>query len=262
MTNMIVKEFDDFFSSEAAPDLDLLDTSDLVGFGIMDSSQYRGIYSKHTKSLGFKMEDHVMLFLMVNQVKSLDRLKDQRGMLKEQFKQKYGKTTWYNKILDFLDKKCVMYVSQVKQQTGMADRFPLVNINTCWPSMAFVAFCYRIHGDKNVSAETDENLLAALLKPENTWVVQMFNDTAMQERAKEANQKFWVDIVTKSNNTLKGIYEGVKSGDATKGYWNPAYYQTQSEDTYVYMTLVGGFLKTVPGVKSAAEIAALIRSFK
>jgi hypothetical protein len=262
MTSIILKEFNEFFSSEAAPNIDLLNTEDLVGFGIMDSSQYRGIYLKHTKSLGFKMEDHIALFLMVNQVKSLERLTDQRGMKKESFKAKYGKEAWYNKVLDFLDKKCVMYVAQVKRQTGMADRFPLVNINTCWPSMAFVAFCYRIHGDMNVSAETDDSILEKLLKPENTWMVQMFNDKNLQDQTKAANQKFWTTVVTKSNNSIKGAYEGDRSGDITKGYWNDNYYKTQEEDQYVYMTLVAGFLKPVPGIKTASEVAQLVRSFK
>jgi hypothetical protein len=262
MSSNILSEFKQFFESEEAPDIASFAYEDLIGFGIMDSHQYRGDLLEKTKKRGFKMDDYVKLFILVNQVKSLDRLTDQRGMLKQSFVDKYGKETWYDKIMKFLKGDCVMYVAQVKKQSGMSKKFPLVNINTAWPSMAFVAFCYRLHGTKNVTAESDENILEDYLKPEHTWNVQMYNNEALQTLTKIKNKEFWENVVVKSNNTVAGSYEGNKSGEEGKGFFNEQYYRTQKDDQYPFMTMTAGFLTPVPGMKSTAEVVQLIRDFK
>jgi hypothetical protein len=225
----------------------------------MDSHQYRALFMRLTKNRGWKMMEYVYFYMLVNQVKSLDRLTDTRGMAKPEFKAKYGKEDWYTKIMEFLKKDCVMYVAEVKKKTGMSGKFPIVNTNTAWPTMAFVAFAYRLAGSKNVSAMSETDILEAFLEEKNTWVVQMYLDPAMQARAKVANQNFWEKVVTKSNNTISGAYEGTVGSD--RGKFSEVYYKTQSNDEYPFATMQGGRIQVTPGMKSETDIVSLIRMF-
>ena len=260
MASTMLTEFTAFFETEAAPDGSMFDFSTLDGFGIMDSHQYRALYLKLAKKNGFTMLDHVMLFILVNQVKSRDRLMDSRGMEKTEFKTKYGKEAWFTRIADFLKKDCCMYVAEKKKVTGMSGKFPLVNINTAWPTMAFVAFCYILHGRYNVSAMSETDIQSALLEDKNTWLVQMHLDDAAQNLAKISNQKFWESTVQKSANPVAGAYEGSKG--ANGGYFNQNYYKTQSEDTYPFATITAGRFTLVNGMQSMSDIVDIVKNFK
>jgi len=260
MASTMINEFDTFFGTEAAPAIDSFEYKLLDGFGIMDSHQYRQKYLNLTQKEGFGLKEHIWLYILVNQVKSLERLKDSRGMGKPEFKQKYGKEDWYNRIESFLKKHCVMYVAETRPGRGEENKFPIVNINTAWPTMAFIAFCYRLYGSKNVSVLTDNEILDSLLEDKNTWVVQMYNNDSLQDLARVANQKFWTQTVTKSKNPVAGAYEG--QAGSTEGKWNQSYYQTQSEDQYPYATMQAGRLKVIPGMKSPEQVIEIIRTFK
>lgn len=259
MAATMQSEFDNFFALEEAPEIDSFEYELLAGFGIMDSHQYREKYKNLTKKEGFGIREHMWLFILVNQVKSLDRLKDTRGMKKAEFMAKYGKEAWYQKVMNFLSKQCVMYVSETKPGKMNEDKFPIVNINTCWPTMAFAAFCYRLHGEKTVNMMSDEEIQDAYLAPKNTWTVQMKNLESLQQLTKVSNELFWTKTVTKSNNPVSGAYEG-RVG-ASEGTFNPAYYKTQSEDEYLFCSIVSGKLKTINGMKSMSEVIDIIRKF-
>lgn len=259
MSSAILSEFKRFFETEGVPVFDSFDYQDLIGLGIMDSSQYRAIFLNLTKNRGFKMETYVMIYILVNQVKSLSRLTDSRGMKSEKFMTNNDSTDWYGRIMEFLEGDCVQYVSQISPGTPGEGKFPLVNINTCWPTMAFFAFCYIIHGKFDVTVLTDDEILEELLAPKNTWVVQMHNDLPMQERAKSANVKFWEDTVKSSRNPIQSKFEG--NTGTGKGKWNADYYNTQMSDNYPYAMIKAGKFSTAPGMKQQSDIVSIIRNF-
>jgi hypothetical protein len=123
-----------------------------------------------------------------------------------------------------------------------------------------VAFCYRLHGERDVGGLSDEEISEKLLAEKNTWMVQMYVDPVLQDKTKAQNFKFWTDVVTKSKNPNLKSFEG--NTGTGKGYFNKNYYDTQAADQYPFARIVSGRLKVDPGMKSESQVIELIRDFK
>lgn len=226
-TAQLMADTAEFLDGFSLDDVATMEVAFLDGMGLKNSHDYRqkllGLFKKHLK----KSSDQFMLFMIVEQIKN-------KGRITKWFENPANRTThgtkpWWKPIKEFVTTHTVQYVQEVERIPANADKFPLVNIPTCYPSMSALAFKTRMHRNGKIKTMTPEVLFETFI--DNRWAAQMNINDALMDQVRQKDRQFWVDTVKKSKNPFT---------DAFEGGFNEEYFKTKSQDKYLFYNLVGG----------------------
>jgi hypothetical protein len=217
----------EFMAAFSLTDVSAGDITALDGFGLKSSHEYRNKFLALVKERKLKSEEVFWIFMLCEKVKNKDRIV--KGMGSPAFKSKMASKSWYTPVKDFFSADCVQYVSEVERIPSNNKKMPVVNIPTCYPSMASLAWLVTLKKSGKLATMTPDVMFETFC--DNRWAAQMNVNKSSYDQIREKDRLFWQKTVKKSRNPFGESYE---SG------WNESYFETKWADQYHFYSLVGG----------------------
>jgi hypothetical protein len=168
-----MSQFNNYFKLDCLTDVL---ATDMVDFGMMNSTSYRRKFFELTKDLDG--QERLMVVYLATGVKSKRRILEAIGRFKDE--------KWYQGVRKFF-MNCVQYTSEVKGTGKMA----VVHIPSCLPNIAAICFI------KMGRAVSVKSFL------ENLWAAQLNLSAELKEEQKIWEKDFWNNQVKKGSSSYK-----------------------------------------------------------